>query len=114
MDSRTKNAGRNVLSASAFQLVNIILKFALRTVFIYTLGKEYLGLNGVFSNILSILSLSELGIGSVIIYDMYKPIADNDTDKVNSLLHFIEQFMLASAQQYLCLEFAWFLFWIIS
>lgn len=88
MDSRTKNAGRNVLSASAFQLVNIILKFALRTVFIYTLGKEYLGLNGVFSNILSILSLSELGIGSVIIYDMYKPIADNDTDKVNSLLHF--------------------------
>lgn len=88
MDSRTKNASRNVLSASAFQLVNIILKFALRTVFVYTLGKEYLGLNGVFSNILSILSLSELGIGSAIIYDMYKPIAEDDTDKVNSLLHF--------------------------
>lgn len=67
MASRTKNAERNFLSAIIFQVVNILFKFALRTLFIYTLGKEYLGINGVFSNVLSILALSELGIGTAII-----------------------------------------------
>lgn len=91
MASRTKNAERNFLSAIFFQVINIVLKFALRTVFIYTLGKEYLGINGVFSNVLSILALSELGIGTAIIYDMYKPIAENNQDKIASLVTFFKQ-----------------------
>lgn len=91
MSSRTKNAEKNIISAAFFQIVNIVLKFALRTVFIYTLGKEYLGINGVFSNVLSILALSELGIGTAIIYDMYKPIAENNHDKIASLVTFFKQ-----------------------
>lgn len=91
MSSRTKNAEKNIISAAFFQIVNIVLKFALRTVFIYTLGKEYLGINGVFSNVLSILALSELGIGTAIIYDMYKPIAENNQDKIASLVTFFKQ-----------------------
>ena len=91
MASRTKNAEKNFLSAVFFQVTNIILKFVLRTIFIYTLGKEYLGINGVFSNVLSILALSELGIGTAIIYDMYKPIAENNHDKVVSLVAFFRQ-----------------------
>ncbi|MEQ2601652.1 hypothetical protein [Phocaeicola vulgatus] len=57
------------------QLLTILLTFVSRTAFIYTLGAEYLGLNGLFSNILSILALSELGIGGAIAFYLYKPLA---------------------------------------
>ena len=56
----------------------LIMAFVSRTVFIYILGAEYLGLNGLFTNILSFLALSELGLGSAIAFLLYKPIADND------------------------------------
>lgn len=88
MESRTVNAQRNIISAILFQGLNIILKFGLRTVFIYTLGEKYLGINDVFYNILSLLSLSELGIGTAIIYDMYKPISQGDYARVKSLFAF--------------------------
>ena len=81
MKSRTENVARNLKSSVLFQITNILIKFLLRTVFIYTLGKEYLGVNGVFTNILTVLSLSELGLGTAIVYDMYQPIAEKDTEK---------------------------------
>lgn len=88
MKSRTENVTRNLKSSILFQCTNIIIKFLLRTVFIYTLGKEYLGINGVFTNILTVLSLSELGLGTAIIYDMYQPIAENNTEKEIHLFRF--------------------------
>lgn len=62
-----------------------IFQFLLRTVFIRVLGREYLGLNGLFSNVLGCLSIVELGMGSAIVYSMYKPIAENDEEKVKAL-----------------------------
>lgn len=91
MGTRTNNAVRNISSALIYQIVNIILKFVMRTIFTYSLGIEYLGINGVFSNVLTILSLSELGVGTAIIYSMYKPIADSDTKKVNQLLKYYKK-----------------------
>lgn len=66
--------------------ISIILPFVSRTIIIYTLGTEYVGLGGLFTSILNVLSLSELGIGAAITYSMYKPIAEGDVDKVNSIL----------------------------
>jgi len=68
------------------QTLTILLSFVVRTVFIRTLGKVFLGINGLFDNILQMLSLAELGVGTAITYSMYRPMAENDTAKVNILL----------------------------
>jgi O-antigen/teichoic acid export membrane protein len=57
-----------------------------RTIFIKTLGAEYLGVNGLFTNVLTILSFAELGIGNAIIFNMYKPLATGDQKKIGSLM----------------------------
>ena len=66
----------------------MILDFAVRTVFIYTLGKQYLGINGLFSDILSMLSLANLGIGTAIVYRLYAPLANRDLRRVRVLVKF--------------------------
>ena len=68
------------------QLVVIITGFIARTVFISVLSSTYLGVNGLFSNVLTILSFAELGIGQAIIFSLYKPIADKDEDKICSIM----------------------------
>lgn len=84
--SRTSNSIKNIKSGFIVQFVNKFMSFISRSVFIYCLNTEYLGVNGLFSNVLSILSFAELGIGSAIIYNMYKPVATNDIEKVKSLM----------------------------
>lgn len=85
-NSRTANTAKNASFGLASQIVNIILSFISRTVFIYVLGVEYLGINGLFTNILMLLSFAELGIGNAIIYGMYKPLAIDDKEKIKSLM----------------------------
>ena len=84
--SRTKNVSRNATVAVICQVINLILNFAIRTFFIKILGAEYLGVNGLFTNILTILSFAELGIGNAIVFSMYKPLAIDDTEKIKSLM----------------------------
>lgn len=84
--SRTKNVSRNALVAVICQVVNLLLNFIIRTVFIRELGAEYLGVNGLFTNVLTILSFAELGIGNAIVFSMYKPLATNDTEEIKSLM----------------------------
>lgn len=83
--SRTSNVLRNLKFASLNYVVQLIMKFVIRTAIIYLLGKEYLGLNGLFSNILGVLNLAELGIGGAIVYSMYQPIAENNIEEVKAL-----------------------------
>lgn len=85
-NSRTVNIAKNALFGLVSQSINILLNFISRTVFIYVLGVEYLGVNGLFTNILMLLSFAELGIGNAIIYGMYKPLAINDKEKIKSLM----------------------------
>lgn len=92
MSSRTENSIKNVKFGILLQFSNIILRFAVRTVFVYSLGPKYLGIGSVFNNIFSILSLAELGIGTAIAYDMYKPVSINDTYKIKQLLDFYRKF----------------------
>lgn len=82
---RKKTLARNTKFAVIRTIVQYVIQFILRTIFIYTLGKAYLGLNGLFSNIIGCLSIVELGVGTAIVFSMYKPIAENDIEKVKSL-----------------------------
>lgn len=83
---RTKNAKRNLIWSIGNRFVSLVLPFINRTVFIYVLGVEYLGLNSLYASILQILSLAELGIGNAVVYHMYKPIANDDTKQICALL----------------------------
>ena len=83
---RTENSIRNTVYGLGGQLLGVIFSFASRTLFIYILGANYLGVNGLFGNILSMLSLAELGVGSAIIYSMYKPLAENDEGKIKAIM----------------------------
>ena len=86
--SRTSNSVKNSITSITTNICAILFSFITQTIFIKTLGIEYLGLNGLFTNILTMLSLFELGMGNAIVYHMYKPIAKNDTEKIKSLMRF--------------------------
>ena len=87
-ESRTSNAFKNVKISLFVQIINILINFVSRTIFIKMLGSEYLGINGLFTNILTVLSFAELGIGNAIIYSMYKPVAFEEKEKIKSLMDF--------------------------
>lgn len=86
--SRTTYSIINIFSNFAGYGLNILLSFICRMVFVRCLTQEYLGISGLFTNILSMLSLTELGIGTAIGYALYKPIAENDEEKISSLMKF--------------------------
>lgn len=92
--TRTQNIKKNLIFNIIKYVTNLLLQFVLRTVLIYYMGAEYLGLNGLFSNIFSFLNLAELGIGSAIVFSMYKPIAENDIEKVKSLQNLYKKFYI--------------------
>lgn len=72
-------------------LIRTVLMFLSRMVFVYTLGKTYLGVNGLMTNVLSMLSLAELGISTAINFSLYKPLAENDMEKVSVLMGFYKR-----------------------
>lgn len=69
------------------KIYQMFMPFIMRTVIIYYLGAEFLGLNSLFNSILQVLNLAELGVGSAMVFSMYKPIAENDTQKLCALLN---------------------------
>ena len=85
--SRTKNAVRNIIWGMIERITALLIPFICRTVFIKILGAEYLGLGSLFTSILSVLSISELGFGTAIVFSMYQPIAEDDNDTVCALLN---------------------------
>ena len=86
--SRTEKSLLNVLTGVIGQILSFVLSFAIRTVFIHTLGEVYLGLNGLYTNILSVLNLTELGIGTAIVIELYRTVALNDEEKTKQYLQF--------------------------
>lgn len=83
---RTKNAARNIFFDGIMRAMNMVIPFIMRTVMLHYLGMEYLGLNGLFKSILSFLNLAELGVGSAMVFSMYKPIAEDDEDTICALM----------------------------
>lgn len=81
------NSLRNMAWGGLNRIVSIVFPFIVRTVFVKVLGEEYLGLNSLYSSVLQVLSLAELGISSAIVASMYKPIAEQDIEKVSALIN---------------------------
>lgn len=84
--SRSENSLKNIRFSLIFQAASILVAFLTRRIFVQILSQEYLGLDGTFSNILSLLSLTELGVGSAITYSLYTPLASGDQEKILSLM----------------------------
>ena len=85
---KSKNAKRNLISGFINKVITLLLPFMIRTVIIKYMGEEFLGLNGLFTSILQVLNLSELGFSSAVTYSMYKPIAEDDKPAICALLNF--------------------------
>lgn len=89
--SRTENSIINSAMSIVTQVLTVVLNFAVKTVFIKMLNDEYLGVNGLFTNIITMLSLADLGIGIAIPYSLYKPLAKKDEHKINVLMNFYKK-----------------------
>lgn len=91
MINRTQNAKRNSIWGLVNKMVMLLLPFCVKSAIIYLVGVEYLGISGLFTSILNILNITELGIGNAIIYSMYKPIAEGDKERICELLNFYKK-----------------------
>lgn len=88
MSSRIIMTAKNAFWSYFSMIASILLQFISRTVFIHYLGEGYLGVNGLFSNVLGVLSFAELGIGTAINFSLYKPVAEHNTEKIKAYMHY--------------------------
>ena len=89
--TRTANSIQNIIVALTCQVLGSLLGFVTKTIFLNLLGDTYNGMLGFFANIVSLLSLAELGLGTAIVFALYKPIADNDMVRLQSLMGFYKK-----------------------
>lgn len=88
---RVKNSIKNVSIAMVSYILAMLIGIVAQSILVRNLGIEYNGINGLFSNIISMLSIAELGIGSAIVYHLYKPIAEKDYEQIKSLMNFYKR-----------------------
>ena len=89
--SRSKNAILNIVVGWGTQVAILVLTFVSRRIFIEFLSTDYLGINGLYSNILSVLALAELGLGHITQYFLYKPVLENDYKKINATVKYFRR-----------------------
>ena len=89
--SRKKNSLRNLVFGLSYQVLNLICSFVCRTVLIYFLGEQILGINSLYTNILSLLALAELGIGNIMLVKLYKPIAEGDKETITAYINYYKK-----------------------
>lgn len=94
---RIQKAEKNIIFGYISNLIILLVNFIQRTVFIYVLGKTLSGVNGVYTDVLSVLSLTELGIGTALNYSLYKPVAEQDIQKIKSYMRFYRKAYLTIA-----------------
>ncbi len=87
-EGRIKKSATNIVFGYMNQILSLVLSFVSRTVFVYYFGAEYLGLDGLFTDVLGLLSLADLGFGTAMVYSFYKPLAEKDYDKIAALTTF--------------------------
>lgn len=85
---RTYNSIKNMIFSVLSNALTIIIGFVVQKFFLDILGTEYLGVNSLYSNIVSMLAIADLGIGTAIIYNLYEPVAKNNKNKIKSLMRF--------------------------
>lgn len=92
--SKTKNAARGIGAGVINRIVTLVLPFIVRTLLIKYIGIDYAGLNGLYSSLLEVLNIAELGFAGAVVYSMYKPIAENDEATICALLNFYRRIYL--------------------
>lgn len=90
-EGRTQKVAVNVAYNFLNQLLNFVLSFLSRTVFIYVFGAQYLGLNGLFADVLGVLSLAELGFSTAMVYNLYQPLVEHDEKRISELIAFYKK-----------------------
>ena len=85
-DSKTKNSSRNLVFGICLKVYQLLVPFLIRTIIIKILGIEYAGLNSLFTSILQVLNIAELGVGTALVFSMYKPIVEHDDKKICALM----------------------------
>lgn len=88
---RTRKSFVNVITSVFTNAIILVTAFIVQKVLIATMGSDYNGINGLFGSIISMMSLADMGIGTAIIYHMYRPMAERNREKVNSLLQFYKR-----------------------
>ena len=88
---RTKKSLKNVTIAMVNNILNILISLIAQKFFLEYLGESYLGLNGIFSNVLSVLAVAELGIGTAIVYKMYKPLDEKNEKSIAKLMNYYKR-----------------------
>ncbi len=94
---RIQKAEKNIIFGYISNFVILLVNFVQRTVFIYVLGKTLSGVNAVYTDVLSVLSLTELGIGTALNYSLYKPVAERNIEKIKSYMRFYKKAYLTIA-----------------
>lgn len=87
MGNRTRNSIRNIFFGTVDRLLTMLVPFVIRTIMIKTLGPDYLGLSNLFASVLTVLSLAELGVGSAMVYAMFRPVAEGNKAAISALLN---------------------------
>lgn len=89
---RTRNAARSITVGMVLKIFQTVVPFLMRTAMIQFMGVEYLGLNSLFASILHMLNLAELGVGSAMVFSMYKPIAEDDAPRICALMRLYRRY----------------------
>ena len=89
--NRTGRSARNFLFTLLSNAAAVLIGLAAQKIFIMILGLEYSGLNGLFSNVITMLSIADLGIGEAVVFHMYRPLEENDRDTVCALMDFYKK-----------------------
>ena len=88
---RKKSALKNIVSKMIYSIVITLLSFVSRRVFVSTLGDTLLGLNGLLTSVISMLSLMELGVGNAIYFSLYEPLAENNEERIKSIMRLYQK-----------------------
>lgn len=94
---RIQQARKNIIFGFVSNFVIILMNFLQRTIFIQVLGRTLLGVNGIYTDVLNVLSLTEMGIGTALNYSLYKPVAQGDRQKIKSYMQFYKRAYLTIA-----------------
>lgn len=97
MGSRVEKTKKNIVASVIQNIINILIALVSRVIFVHILDSSYLGINGLFTNILNILSLADLGMTTAMMYHLYKPLAENDEEAITALVTFFKKIYIGIA-----------------
>ena len=89
-NNRTINTTRNIVTGLLNRIISIFLPFFVRTIIIYKMGSEYAGLSNLFTAVLQVLNIADMGFNTAIVYNLYKAFANNDKEEINALVNLIK------------------------